>query len=114
MLWRRIILGALASPLMTVGSAFAQIVDMRTVTCNDFIGFKRESTFAIVIWLDAYYQDEDDPPIIDFEDQEEGREADRLLQPEPHTFADHRGGADHGGQMTRTRLLTNFSAIRVC
>jgi acid stress chaperone HdeB len=67
MLWRRIILGALASPLMTVGSAFAQIVDMRTVTCNDFIGFKRESAFAIVIWLDAYYQDEDDPPIIDFE-----------------------------------------------
>src|SRR5258708_39555242 len=37
-------------------------------------------------------------------DQEEGREADRLLQPEPHTFADHRGGADHGGQMTKTPL----------
>ena len=65
---RRMILGiALTNAPMSVGSASAQIVDMNTVTCNDFIGFKRESAFAIVIWLDAYYQDEDDPPIIDFE-----------------------------------------------
>jgi acid stress chaperone HdeB len=64
----RMILGvALAIALMTVGSASAQIVNMNTVTCNDFIGFKRESAFAIIMWLDSYYQDEDDPPIIDFE-----------------------------------------------
>jgi hypothetical protein len=43
------------------------MVDMRTATCNDFIGFKRDTTFAIAMWLDAYYLDEDDPPIIDFE-----------------------------------------------
>jgi acid stress chaperone HdeB len=64
----RMILGiALAIALMSVGSASAQIVDMKAVTCNDFIGFKRDTTFAIVMWLDAYYRDEDDPPIIDFE-----------------------------------------------
>jgi acid stress chaperone HdeB len=67
MSFRRMILGALAIPLMSVGAASAQIVDMRTVTCNDFIGFKRDTTLAIVMWLDAYYRDEDDPPIIDFE-----------------------------------------------
>jgi acid stress chaperone HdeB len=65
---RRMILGiALINAPMSVGSASAQIVDMNTVTCNDFIGFKRDTTFAIVMWLDAYYRDEDDPPIIDFE-----------------------------------------------
>jgi hypothetical protein len=64
----RIILGiALATALMSAGSVSAQIVDMRTATCNDFIGFKRETTFAIAMWLDAYYLDEDDPPIIDLE-----------------------------------------------
>src|SRR5262249_38024823 len=52
----RIIFGiALASTLMSAGSASAQIVDMRTATCNDFIGFKRDITFAIAMWLDADY-----------------------------------------------------------
>ena len=58
---------ALATALIGAGSASAQIVDMRTATCNDFIGFKRDTTFAIAMWLGAYYLDEDDPPIIDFE-----------------------------------------------
>jgi hypothetical protein len=58
---------ALATALMSADSASAQMVDMRTATCNDFIGFKRDTTFAIAMWLDAYYLDEDDPPIIDFE-----------------------------------------------
>ena len=40
---------------------------MNTVTCNDFNGFKKDTTFAIVMWLDAYYRDDDDPPIIDFD-----------------------------------------------
>jgi HdeA/HdeB family protein len=67
MSFRRTILSALATLLMSVGAAFAQIVDVRTVTCNDFIGFKKDTTFAIVMWLDAYYRDEEDAPIIDFQ-----------------------------------------------
>ena len=67
----RIILGvALATALTSAGSASAQIVHMRTATCNDFISFKRDTTFAIAMWLDAYYLDEDDPPIIDSEGRE--------------------------------------------
>jgi acid stress chaperone HdeB len=65
---RIILVIALATTaVMSAGSASAQIVDMRTATCNDFIGFKRDTTFAIAMWLDAYYLDEDDPPIIDLE-----------------------------------------------
>ena len=50
---------ALGIALMSVGSASAQIVDMNTFTCNDFIGFKRDTALTIVMWLDAYYRDED-------------------------------------------------------
>src|SRR5260370_37183335 len=63
---RTILATALAAALVSAGSASAQIVDMNTVTCNDFNGFKKDTTFAIVMWLDAYYRDDDDPPIIDF------------------------------------------------
>jgi len=47
--------------------ANAQTVDMNTVTCKDFTSFDKDTTFAIVMWLDAYYRDEDDPPIINFD-----------------------------------------------
>src|SRR5260370_29088430 len=64
---RPILATALGGALVSAGSASAQFVDMNTVTCNDFNGFKKDTTFAIVMWLDAYYRDDDDPPIIDFE-----------------------------------------------
>src|SRR6266852_8546878 len=73
---RTILATALAGALVSAGSASAQVVDMNTVTCNDFNGFKKDTTFAIVMWLDAYYRDEDDPPIIDFEKL--GQKAGRL------------------------------------
>ena len=64
---RTILPAALLIALVTAGSASGQVVDMNTVTCNDFNGFKKDTTFAIVMWLDAYYRDDDDPPIIDFD-----------------------------------------------
>ena len=53
--------------LLMAAPANAQTVDMNTVTCKDFGGFNKDTMFAIVMWLDAYYRDEDDPPIIDFD-----------------------------------------------
>jgi acid stress chaperone HdeB len=53
--------------LLAAQPAAAQVVDMNTVTCRDFMGFNKGVTFAIVMWLDAYYRDEDDPPVIDFD-----------------------------------------------
>jgi acid stress chaperone HdeB len=73
---RTILAIALAITLVSAGSASAQVVDMNTVTCSDFNGFKKDTTFAIVMWLDAYYRDEDDPPIIDFDKL--GKKAARL------------------------------------
>ena len=48
-------------------SASAQILDMNTVTCKDFTSMNKDTMFAVVMWLDAYYRDEDSKPIIDFD-----------------------------------------------
>jgi len=52
---------------LLASSASAQVVDMNTVTCKDFTAFNKDITFSVVMWLDAYYRDEDDPPVIDFD-----------------------------------------------
>ena len=64
---RMLAAAVVAGALLAAPTAQAQIVDMNTVTCRDFTGFNKDITFAIVMWLDAYYRDEDDPPIIDFD-----------------------------------------------
>jgi acid stress chaperone HdeB len=63
----RILAAAIAGTLLAAPTAQAQIVDMNTVTCKDFMDFNKDVTFAMVMWLDAYYRDEDDPPIINFD-----------------------------------------------
>jgi acid stress chaperone HdeB len=64
---RILIAATCAAALLSAAPASAQVVDMNTVTCKDFTGFNKDITFAIVMWLDAYYRDEDDPPIINFD-----------------------------------------------
>jgi acid stress chaperone HdeB len=56
-----------AGALLAAPPASAQVVDVGTITCKDFSDFNKDITFAIIMWLDAYYRDEDDPPIIDFD-----------------------------------------------
>jgi acid stress chaperone HdeB len=56
---------ALAGALLA-SPASAQVLDMNTVTCKDFTELNKDTTFAVVMWLDAYYRDEDSKPIIDF------------------------------------------------
>ena len=63
----RMLAAAMLAAWLAVPTASAQVVDMNTVTCKDFTEFNKEMTFSIVMWLDAYYRDEDDPPIIDFD-----------------------------------------------
>ena len=64
---RILIAAACAAAMPSAVPASAQVVDMNTVTCKDFTGFNKDITFAIVMWLDAYYRDEDDPPVVDFD-----------------------------------------------
>jgi acid stress chaperone HdeB len=56
-----------AGALLAAPPASAQVVDVNTITCKDFLEFNKDITFAIIMWLDAYYRDEDDPAIINFD-----------------------------------------------
>ena len=63
---RRAILAAIilaASPL----TAMAEKIDLSTMTCAKFQGSSKDEIGIILTWLDAYYRDEDDPPVLDTE-----------------------------------------------
>lgn len=47
--------------------AFAQSIDLSTVKCKEFFESDKEIIFPIVMWLDGYYSEEDDPAIINFD-----------------------------------------------
>jgi acid stress chaperone HdeB len=57
----------LAAALLAAPSASAQVVDVKTITCKAFSEYNKDTSFAIIMWLDAFYRDEDDPPVIDFD-----------------------------------------------
>lgn len=45
--------------------ASAEKWDLSTMTCQQFISSDKDTITVILSWLDAYYKDEDDPPVID-------------------------------------------------
>ena len=48
-----------------LSAAKAEIIDLSTRTCRQFQTSGQEEIKVILAWLDAYYKDEDDPPVID-------------------------------------------------
>ena len=44
----------------------AQTLDLSTIKCRDSVASSKESIGLILAWLNAYYKDEDAPPILDF------------------------------------------------
>jgi acid stress chaperone HdeB len=45
--------------------AFADDIDLSTWTCKKFQAADKDDIGVILAWLDGYYKDEDDPPVID-------------------------------------------------
>jgi acid stress chaperone HdeB len=45
--------------------AFADDIDLSTWTCKQFISASKDDIGVVLAWLDGYYKDEDDPPVID-------------------------------------------------
>jgi acid stress chaperone HdeB len=58
---------ACAATLFMTAPATAQTIDMNTVTCREYMELNNDARFALAMWLEAYYRDEDDPPIINFD-----------------------------------------------
>jgi acid stress chaperone HdeB len=58
---------AALAALMMAGSfaAAATAIDLSTWTCRKFQTASKEDTAIILAWLDGYYKQEDEPPVID-------------------------------------------------
>jgi len=67
----------LVAAALIATAADAQVVDLSTIKCKDFIELPKETVNAVTMWLDGYYTDEEDPAVIDF-DKMKGK-ADKLV-----------------------------------
>jgi acid stress chaperone HdeB len=56
-----------AAALLAAARADAQVVDLSTLRCKQFIELPKETVNAVTLWLDAYLTDEEDPAVIDFD-----------------------------------------------
>jgi acid stress chaperone HdeB len=56
-----------AAVLFAAEAANAQAVDLSKIKCKDFIELPKETAYAITVWLDGYFTDEEDPAIVDFD-----------------------------------------------
>jgi acid stress chaperone HdeB len=54
-----------AATLAWSAPAFADDIDLSTWTCHQFQTASKDDIGIILAWLDGYYKDEDDPPVID-------------------------------------------------
>jgi acid stress chaperone HdeB len=57
----------LAAALLAAAPADAQVVDLSTLSCKQFIELPKETLNAVTLWLDAYLTDEEESAVIDFD-----------------------------------------------
>ena len=57
----------LAAAMFIAGPAGAANLDLSTVKCKDFLTSGKDNISVIITWLDGYYKEKNDPPIIDFD-----------------------------------------------
>jgi len=57
----------LAAALLAAGPADSQVVDLSTITCKDLFEGPKERVSYILTWLNAYYRNDESPPVIDFD-----------------------------------------------
>jgi acid stress chaperone HdeB len=51
--------------IATTGHAAS--LDLSTIKCKDFVADSKDNIAIIITWLDGYYKEKDDPPVIDFD-----------------------------------------------
>ena len=56
---------AAASMLLSVGLTSADVIDLTTWKCSQFTAADKDTMGIVLAWVDGYYQDENEPPIID-------------------------------------------------
>jgi acid stress chaperone HdeB len=58
---------ALFVAVLVAASAHAQVVDLSTIKCKDFIELPKDTANAITTWLEGYFTDEEDPAVVDLD-----------------------------------------------
>jgi acid stress chaperone HdeB len=56
-----------AAALLAAVPADAQVVDLSTLSCKQFIELPKETLNAVTLWLDAFLTDEEETAVIDFD-----------------------------------------------
>jgi acid stress chaperone HdeB len=62
----RLAVALFAAATFASAGAPAQTLDLSTIKCEDFLKSGKDNIAVIITWLDGYYKEKDDPPIIDF------------------------------------------------
>ena len=60
-------IAALVAVTLLPAPAAAQVVDLSTIKCKDFLDSNKETIGYIMMWLDGYFTGEDDPAVVDFD-----------------------------------------------
>src|SRR5439155_3938176 len=66
--FRAVLLAAamLVAPFGAPAAMAADSLDLSAIKCQEFLGSGKDNIAMIITWLDGYYKDQDDPPILDF------------------------------------------------
>jgi acid stress chaperone HdeB len=56
---------AVTGTLLSCVPAMAEDIDLSAWTCKQFLSASKEDVGVILAWLDGYYKEEDEPPVID-------------------------------------------------
>ena len=56
-----------AAAMLAAAPADAQVVDLSTLSCKQFIELPKETLNAVTLWLDAYLTDEEESAVTDFD-----------------------------------------------
>jgi acid stress chaperone HdeB len=67
MVWRVAIAALVAAGSLAAQPGNAQLVDLSTLTCQQFIELPKETVNAVTMWLDGHLTDEEDPAVVDFD-----------------------------------------------
>jgi acid stress chaperone HdeB len=64
----RCLSGLVVAAVLLCGSgAMAEDIDLSAWSCQQFLSASKEDVGIILAWLDGYYKEEDQPPVIDTE-----------------------------------------------
>lgn len=68
---KRLLMLTIAAAMWSAVPAKAEQLDLSTVKCKDFLESSKDNIGLILMWLEGYYNDEDAPPIVDFDKMQE-------------------------------------------